>query len=108
MNIGLVPLLVGRGHTVTGFVRREADADWLHGLGAKAVRGDVFVRRVLFKDTKAVGVEVESGGALFTVEAERVVLSAGAIKAGAGSPSVGGGSHKGTKTLAAIGLTPLG
>jgi nucleoside-diphosphate-sugar epimerase len=38
----LVPLLAGRGHSVTGLVRREADADWLHGLGAKSVRGDVF------------------------------------------------------------------
>ena len=31
----LVPLLVDRGHTVTGFVRRDADADWLRSLGAK-------------------------------------------------------------------------
>jgi len=38
----LVPLLVDRGHSVTGFVRRDADADWLRSLGAKAVRGDVF------------------------------------------------------------------
>ena len=38
----LVPLLVDRGHPVTGFVRRDADADWLRSLGAKAVRGDVF------------------------------------------------------------------
>ena len=38
----VVPLLRERGHSVTGLVRREADADWLHGLGAKAVRGDVF------------------------------------------------------------------
>jgi choline dehydrogenase len=44
------------------------------------VRGCVFVRRVLFQDKKAVGVEVESGGEIFNVEAERVVLSAGAIK----------------------------
>ena len=40
----LVPLLVERGHTVTGLVRRSADADWLRSLGAKAVRGDVFDR----------------------------------------------------------------
>src|SRR6476469_10803530 len=38
----VVPLLRARGHSVTGFVRREADADWLYGLGAKAVVGDVF------------------------------------------------------------------
>ena len=44
------------------------------------VRGGVFVRKILFKDLKAVGVEVESGGEVFNVEADRVVLSAGAIK----------------------------
>ena len=38
----VVPLLVGRGHSVTGLVRRSADADWLRSLGAKAVVGDVF------------------------------------------------------------------
>jgi choline dehydrogenase len=35
---------------------------------------------VLIKDLKAVGVEVGSGGEVFEVEADRVVLSAGAIK----------------------------
>ena len=44
------------------------------------VRGRVFVRKVLIKDLKAVGVEVESGGEVFEVEADRVVLSAGALK----------------------------
>ena len=44
------------------------------------VRGGVFVRKVLFKDQTAIGVEVESGGEVFNVETERVVLSAGAIK----------------------------
>ena len=44
------------------------------------VRGGVFVRKIVIKDGKAVGVEAESGGKVFTVEAERVVLSAGAIK----------------------------
>ena len=44
------------------------------------VRGEVFVRKVLIQDSKAVGVEVESGGEVFNVEADRVVLSAGAIK----------------------------
>src|SRR6516225_5530335 len=38
----LVPLLAGRGHSVTGLVRRPADAGWLRGLGASAVLGDVF------------------------------------------------------------------
>jgi choline dehydrogenase len=44
------------------------------------VRGGVFVRKILMKDLNAVGLEVESGGEIFTVEADRVVLSAGAIK----------------------------
>ena len=44
------------------------------------VRGGVFVRKILIQDSKAVGVEVESGGEVFNVEAHRVVLSAGAIK----------------------------
>ena len=44
------------------------------------VRGSVSVRKILIKDSKAVGVEAESGGEVFNVEADRVVLSAGAIK----------------------------
>jgi choline dehydrogenase len=44
------------------------------------VRGRVFVRKILIKDLKAVGVEAESGGEVFNIEADRVVLSAGAIK----------------------------
>jgi choline dehydrogenase len=44
------------------------------------VRGGVFVRRIVFKDLQVVGVEAESGGKVFTVEADRVALSAGAIR----------------------------
>jgi choline dehydrogenase len=44
------------------------------------VRVGVFVRKIVIKDFQAVGVEAESGGEVFTVEADRVVLSAGAIK----------------------------
>ncbi len=44
------------------------------------VRGNVFVRRVLIAGGRVTGVEVESGGEIFTVEGERVVLSAGALK----------------------------
>ncbi len=44
------------------------------------VRGGVFVRKILFNGLKAVGVEAESGGEVFTLEANRVVLSAGAIR----------------------------
>ena len=44
------------------------------------VRGGVFVRKILIEDGRAVGVEAESGGKVFQVEADRVVLSAGAIR----------------------------
>ena len=46
------------------------------------VRSDCLVRRVLFEGQKAVGVEVESGGEVFSVRGREVILSAGAI----GSP----------------------
>ncbi len=44
------------------------------------VRGGVFVRKIVIKDGKAVGVEADSGGKVFQIEADRVVLSAGAIR----------------------------
>jgi predicted dehydrogenase (TIGR03970 family) len=44
------------------------------------VRGGVFARKVLIKDGRAVGVEAESGGKVFQIEADRVVLSSGAIR----------------------------
>ena len=44
------------------------------------VRGGVFVRKIVIEDGRAVGVEAESGGKVFHVEADRVVLSAGAIR----------------------------
>ena len=44
------------------------------------IRGDVFVRRIVFEGNKAVGVEAESGGETFIVEADKIVLSAGALK----------------------------
>jgi choline dehydrogenase len=42
------------------------------------------VRRILFEGKRAVGAEVESGGEVFAVEGEQIVLSSGAI----GSPHV--------------------
>jgi choline dehydrogenase len=46
------------------------------------VKGNVMARRLLFDGRRAVGVEAESGGECFTLEAEHIVLSSGAI----GSP----------------------
>jgi len=44
------------------------------------VRGGVFVRKIVIENGMAVGVEAESGGQVFRVDAERLVLSAGAIR----------------------------
>ena len=44
------------------------------------IRGNVFVRRVLFDNSKVVGVEAESGGEVFRIMSDSVVLSAGALK----------------------------
>ena len=43
------------------------------------VRAGVTARRVLFDGNRAVGIEAESGGEVFTVEAEQIVVSSGAI-----------------------------
>jgi choline dehydrogenase len=43
------------------------------------IRGNVHVRRILFQGQRASGVEVESGEEVFTVDADEIVLSAGAI-----------------------------
>ena len=44
------------------------------------VRGNVFVRQILIENSRVVGVEAESGGEVFTIETDSVVLSAGALK----------------------------
>ena len=44
------------------------------------VRGRVFVRKILIEGGKAIGVEAESGGKVFQIGADRVVLSSGAIR----------------------------
>ncbi len=44
------------------------------------VRGEVYVQRILFEGSKAVGVEAQSGGEVFTVMADRIVLSSGALR----------------------------
>ena len=43
------------------------------------IRANVRVQRVLFKDRKASGVEVESDGEVFVVEGKDIILSGGAI-----------------------------
>jgi len=43
------------------------------------IRGNVLVHRILFEGNRAVGVEAESGGIVFRIETDQIVLSAGAI-----------------------------
>ncbi len=43
------------------------------------IRANVTARRVLFDDKRAIGVEAESGGEVFTVDADEIVVSSGAI-----------------------------
>ena len=43
------------------------------------IKSGATARRVIFDGTRAVGVEVESGGEIFTAEADEVILSSGAI-----------------------------
>ncbi len=44
------------------------------------VRGGVFVRKIAIRNGRAIGVIADSGGKVFEIEADRVVLSAGAIR----------------------------
>ena len=48
------------------------------------IRADCLVRRIIFDGDRASGIDVESGGERFTIDAEQVILSAGAI----GSPQL--------------------
>ena len=43
------------------------------------VRANVMVHRILFEGKEAVGVEVESGGEVYQIEAGQIVLSAGSM-----------------------------
>ena len=43
------------------------------------IRGSVTAHRVLFQGKKAVGVEAESGGEMFTVEGDQIIVCSGAV-----------------------------
>ena len=43
------------------------------------IKANCMIHRILFEGTKAVGVEIESGGERFKVYGEEIILSAGAI-----------------------------
>ncbi len=43
------------------------------------IRAGVTARRILFEGKRAVGIEAESGGEVFTVEADQIIVSSGAV-----------------------------
>ena len=43
------------------------------------IRGGVTARRILFQGKRAVGIEAESGGEVFTVEGDQIVVCSGAV-----------------------------
>ncbi len=64
-------------------VRMSTALTYLHACRHRLnliVKAHALVRRILFADQQAVGVEVDSGGEIFVVEAEEIILSAGAIQ----------------------------
>jgi choline dehydrogenase len=64
-------------------VRMSTALTYLHSCRHRlnlTVKANVLVRRILFAGNKAVGVEVDSSGETSVVEAEDIILSAGAIQ----------------------------
>ena len=72
------------------------------------IRGNVLVRRILFEGNRAIGVEAESGGDIFNIESDQIVLSAGAVA----SPhilmlsGVGSAQHLTSKGIEVVRDTP--
>ena len=65
-----------------GNIRMSAALSYLNPVRHRlnlTVRGGVAARRVLFQGSRAVGLEAESGGEVFTVEGEEIALCAGGI-----------------------------
>ena len=64
-------------------VRMSTALTYLHAARQRpnlSVKANVLVRRILFTGQQAVGVEVDSGGETFMIEADDIILSAGAIQ----------------------------
>ena len=64
-------------------VRMSTALTYLHACRHRtnlSVKANALVRRILFAGREAIGVEVDSGGETFVVEAGEVILSAGAIQ----------------------------
>jgi choline dehydrogenase-like flavoprotein len=64
-------------------IRMSTALTYLHACRHRqnlSVKANALVRRILFTGQQAVGVELDSGGETFVVEAEGIILSAGAIQ----------------------------
>ena len=76
-GVGVVPMNNQKGVRMSTAITHLAPMR--HHLNL-TIRGNVFARKILIQNRPVTGVEVESGGAVFTVESNKVVLSAGALK----------------------------
>jgi choline dehydrogenase len=64
-------------------IRMSTALTYLHACRHRqnlSIKANTLVRRILFTGQQAVGVEVDSGGETFVVDAEDIILSAGAIQ----------------------------
>ena len=64
-------------------IRMSTALTYLHACRHRqnlSLKANALVRRILFTGQQAVGVELDSGGETFVVEAEDIILSAGAIQ----------------------------
>ena len=76
-GVGVVPMNNQKGVRMSTAITHLAPMR--HHLNL-TIRGNVFARKILIENRQVTGVEVESGGEVFTVESKKVVLSAGALK----------------------------
>ena len=76
-GVGVVPMNNQKGVRMSTAITHLAPMR--HHLNL-TIRGNVFARKILIENRQVTGVEVESGGEVFTVESDKVVLSAGALK----------------------------
>ena len=76
-GVGVVPMNNQKGVRMSTAITHLAPMR--HHLNL-TIRGNVFARKILIENRQVTGVQVESGGEVFTVESNKVVLSAGALK----------------------------
>ena len=76
-GVGVVPMNNQKGVRMSTAITHLAPMR--HHLNL-TIRGNVFARKILIENRQVTGVEVESGGEVFTVESNKVVISAGALK----------------------------